>query len=74
MTNHQELMWNNGYVSAAEAAEATGRNLSTIHRWVQGGKVEGARSARRLFVSVDSLAKLFESNSIIRDRVLGLRR
>jgi len=62
-----------GFISASAAAEACGRDLSTLHRWADQGKVDAVRSGRRLFVRLDSVAALHKGNRVILNRLEELR-
>jgi hypothetical protein len=72
-TKHTKIMLASGYVPAQQAADAVGRSLSTIHRWATEGKVDSARSGVRLFISINSLGKVFEDNEVMTERVEALR-
>lgn len=69
----RQLMLDAGYAPAADAAKACGRELSTIHRWADQEKVQCARSGRRLYIAIDSLAEMHEGNPVIAARVEALR-
>lgn len=44
-----------GYASAADVARALDKTLSTIHRMVDDGRIEGARDGRLLYIKLDAL-------------------
>lgn len=46
-----------GYIPAAQAAQMTGYNESTIYRWLDEKTIEGVLVANSRYVKVDSLAK-----------------
>jgi len=72
MSNIDTIMHADGFVPASAAAEAVGRDLSTIHRWAQQEKVRSARSARLLYVDLASLKELHEGNAPILRRLDAL--
>lgn len=43
MRGRDLLMRQDGYVTAAEVAEATGQNLATVHRAIEEGRMPGQR-------------------------------
>ncbi len=52
-----ETMKKAGYIPASEAAKAAGVAVQTIYKWIEGGKVVGAKSADHWYVKADSLAE-----------------
>lgn len=52
-----DLMRQEGYLSAAEAAESSGVAVTTVHRWLSQGKVEGTQVGSYWYVSKDSLVE-----------------
>jgi hypothetical protein len=50
-----QMMKQEGYVPAAKAAEVSGVVVTTIHRWIGAGKVEGSKVGDYWYVTVDSL-------------------
>lgn len=56
------IMIQAGYVPAARVAEVLNKAVSTVHRMVADGRIEGARDGRALYVSVKSLENYFKSS------------
>lgn len=56
LSKQAEMMEAKGWILASKAAEHLGVHITTIYRWVDGGKVEGTGSHRR-YVKVTSLAE-----------------
>lgn len=50
-----EALAEKGFISAADAAQWTGRDISTIYRWMHGGAIKGVRSGGNFFVERESL-------------------
>ncbi len=71
-TNIDNIMRADGYVAAPVAAEAVGRDLSTIHRWAHDDKVKSARSARLLYINLQSLRDLHDGNEPVLKRLEAL--
>lgn len=72
MSSMDETMEAGGYVSAAKAALATSRAVSTIHRQVEREELASTRAGRELYVSVQSLLDLYDGNDIITARIREL--
>jgi hypothetical protein len=56
MEKTDDLMRKQGFIPTREAANKLGRNITTIYRWVDAGKVEGTEVASRRYVNLKSLA------------------
>lgn len=56
MEKTDDLMRRQGFIPTREAANRLGRNITTIYRWVDAGKVEGTEVASRRYVNLKSLA------------------
>lgn len=69
------IMVRNGYGPAVEVARALSLALSTIHRMVDDGRVEGTRMGRALYVKLSSLEAFYdaEGNEPFRLAVAALR-
>lgn len=57
-----------GYAPAADVARALSKALSSIHRLVADGHVEGTRDGRALYVKMDSAAAYFDADG---NQVMG---
>lgn len=72
MTTMDDTMAQGGYVSAAKAAEATSRHISTIHRQAARGDLEHTKAGRDLYIKVSSLRALYADNEVILQAIDGL--
>ncbi len=71
MSKQHDIMRKGGYIPATEACELVGyAHVSSIHRLVDDGKVEGTPERPR-YVKLDSLAKFFSDNPPIHARILA---
>ena len=64
-----DAMRERGYRSASDIAKLTGKHLSTIHRWLDSGKVSGVRVGGTRFISEISLIKFLGAEAAA---VLGM--
>lgn len=69
------IMLKDGFAPAASTARALNLSLSTIHRMVEDGRVEGTRVGRALYVKLPSLEDYFgsEGNEAMQKAVGKLR-
>lgn len=65
-----------GYAPASGVARALSLALSTIHRMVEDGRVDGTRIGRALYLKLDSLETYFEgeNNTVMKDAIVELRK
>lgn len=54
-----ELMRSDGYVTAAEVAEATGQQLSTVHRAIEADRIPGGKVGAAWYVDIHAYAAKF---------------
>lgn len=57
----RKLMAERGYVTAADAAEATGSHISSFYKWVSEGRITGSRIGNHWFVEVESVVRHLSS-------------
>lgn len=55
LSKQAEMMEAKGWMLASTAAERLGVHITTIYRWIDGGKVEGTGPSHRRYVKVASL-------------------
>lgn len=55
-----QMMRADGYVTAAEIASATGRNLGTIHKEIEAKTIPGVRSGWGWYVDIHAFLKQVE--------------
>lgn len=72
MPSMDETMRAGGYVSAATAAAASARDISTIHRQVGRGDLVSTRAGNQLYIALDSLLAMYADNEVISKRVKAL--
>ena len=46
------------FYTKGEAASALGKNVSTIYRWLQNGKIHGQRAGNMMLISEDEVRRL----------------
>ncbi len=75
MNPRNAAMLRKGYAPAADVAAAMGRNLSTIHRWVNAEEVAFEREGRWLYIDVASVEKSphVGNNAILKAELKKLR-
>lgn len=59
MKAHNIQILKKGYAPAQSVANATGKHLTTIHRWADTGVLESVRDGRVLYVKLASCAAYF---------------
>ncbi len=67
-----ELMRQDGYVTAAEVAEAMNQTLSTIHRGIEAGRIPGGKVGSAWYVDIHAYVEKFSETgpeSAIRSRL-----
>lgn len=62
MNVNNPLIMKDGYAPAVLVAHRLNKSLSTIHRMVRSGRVEGANDGRALYVKVSSLVTYYEDS------------
>ncbi len=73
MRTQEIIMRDAGFVSASDAAEATGAdNVGTIHRQVKTGRLRGARAGSHWYVSITSLLRAYADAPPILKRIKAL--
>jgi len=69
----EEIMKEDGFVTAADAARAVGASqVGTIHRAIEGGRLLGTKIVRRWYVSVAALLDQYKNVKPILERVKAL--
>jgi hypothetical protein len=56
------IIMKEGYAPAVLVAARLNKSLSTVHRMVRSGRVEGANDGRALYVKVASLVSYYEAS------------
>ncbi len=62
MFSRNPIMLKGGLAPATDVAEALGKSLSTIHRMVADGRVDGSRDGRALYINLTSLEAYYAAD------------
>ena len=75
MFSKNPIMLKDGYSPASTVAKSLNLALSTVHRMVEDGRIEGTRVGRALYVKLKSLEDYFagDGNETMRAEVEKLR-
>lgn len=68
------VMLSKGYAPAADVARTLDKTLSTIHRMVEDGRIDGARDGRALYVKLDSLIDFYTHGDLPNEEMATLVR
>lgn len=67
------IMFKDGFITTAVAAEAIGVNVSTVYRWVKTEHIEGKQVGRSWYVRVKELIDKHEGAPTIQKRLRALK-
>ena len=66
------IMFKDGFITTAVAAEAIGVNVSTVYRWVKTDHIEGKQVGRSWYVCIKELIAKHKGASSIQRRLRDL--